>query len=122
LATTGTGLFSSIKDGVPGSLVKDDLIRVSARQQELETLLATTEEPPPVLIHPSMAERYKQEVAALSEALADENYRSEAAELLRSLVEKVALTPVPGQKRLSIDLYGDLAGILSIATKQTSLP
>jgi hypothetical protein len=32
------------------------------------------------------------------------------------------LSPVKGEKDLSLDLYGDLAGILSIAAKEKSMP
>jgi len=110
-------LVQSIKDGVPGSLVKDDLIRMAARREELEKSLANKSETP-VLIHPRMADRYKQEVTALRTALNDEGNRVEAADLIRSLVEKVVLTPKAAEKGLSIDLYGDLAGILTIATKK----
>ena len=112
-------LVQSIKDGVPAALIKDDLIRVAARQEEIQKFLENTEEAP-VLIHPRMADRYKQEVGALRLALNDESHRAEAAELLRSLVEKIVLTPKEGEKKLAIDLYGDLAGILSIATNRAS--
>lgn len=108
----------SIKDGVPATLIKDDLVRVSARCDELKQILDNTEDTP-VLIHPRMADRYKKEVAALRAALNDEANRTEAAELLRSLVDKIVLTPKATGKGLSIDLYGDLAGILSIAANQS---
>jgi site-specific DNA recombinase len=46
------------------------------------------------------------------EALAVEGSRDQAFELIRSLVDKVVLTPVEGQLR--INLYGELAGILTL--------
>jgi site-specific DNA recombinase len=55
---------------------------------------------------------YRQKVAALHEALAVEGSRDQAFELIRSLVDKVVLTPVNG--KLRIDLHGDLAGILRL--------
>jgi len=42
--------------------------------------------------------------------------RSEASQLLRTLVDKIVLTPKEDNQGLSIDLYGDLAGILNLAT------
>ena len=51
----------------------------------------------------------------MSEALNTEEHRQEAAELLRSLVDKIELQPVAGEDRLAIDLHGDLAGILTMA-------
>ncbi len=43
------------------------------------------------------------------------------AEHLRTLIDKIVLTLVPGRQDLSIDLYGDLAGILSIASKENAM-
>jgi len=47
---------------------------------------------------------------------AEEN-RAEAADLLRSLLDRIELTP-NHQDRLEIDLYGDLAGILTLAANK----
>ena len=45
----------------------------------------------------------------------------EAKEHVRALIEKIVLTPREGRKDLSIDLYGDLAGILKIASEGDSM-
>ncbi len=39
--------------------------------------------------------------------------------MIRNLIDKIVLTPVEhqGHKTLSIDLYGDIGGILSMATE-----
>ena len=54
-------------------------------------------------------------------SLNHQEHRSEAHIHLRSLIEKIVLTPKPEQKKLSIDLYGDLAGILSIASQENPM-
>ena len=108
-------LVQSIKDGVPGSVLKEDAIRIEQRKAELEHLLENAEEAPPIF-HPNMALRYHQEVRRLIESLNEEDHRSEAAELVRSLFDKVVLTPTKDRKSLVVDLHGDLAGILSMAT------
>ncbi len=104
-------------DGVPGSAVKDDLVQIGERREELEQLLDQSEEVS-VLIHPNMGERYRQEVTALVSALNEDEGRTEAATLLRSLIEEIRLTPNPEWDDLTIDLFGDLAGILSMATNK----
>jgi hypothetical protein len=88
-------------------------VRITARREELATLLAGTKEEP-VLLHPGMSAHYHDQVANLAQALNQEENRAEAADLLRSLVDRIILTP-NAQGRLEIDLYGDLAGILSLA-------
>ncbi len=115
-------VIQAIKDGIPASMIKDDLFRITERQEELATLINThTSHQKKPLLHPSMALRYKQEVQALRSSLNNEATKSEASEHLRALVEKIVLTPKPGQDNLSIDLYGDLAGILRIANEDKSM-
>ena len=83
-----------------------------ARKRELQVFLADAEEPPPVL-HPSMAIVYRQRVGALYDALQHEASRAPAADIIRSLVSEIILTPKNGF--LQVELRGDLAGILTVA-------
>jgi site-specific DNA recombinase len=59
-----------------------------------------------------LAEVNRSKAAALHEALADEASRDEAFELIRSLIEKVVVTPAAGD--VHIDLHGALAGNLGL--------
>ena len=116
LAREKENLIQAIKDGVPAAEVKDDLARISARREELEALLDSTAEEP-VLLHPNMADYYRRQVAALAEALNAEENRAEAADVIRSLVDRITLSP-NAEGKLDIDLYGDLAGILTMAANK----
>jgi site-specific DNA recombinase len=110
-------LVQAILDGVPGSRVKDRMAELETRKAELETVLAEAVEEP-VLLHPNMAEVYRAKVARLVEALNDEHERTEAAKIIRGLVDRIVLTPKDenGRQSLSIDLEGALAGVLALAT------
>ena len=110
-------LVQAILDGVPGSRVKDRMAGLEARKAELEAVLAEAVEEP-VLLHPNMAEVYRAKVARLVDALNDEHDRTEAAEVLRGLIDRIVLTPKEedGRQSLSIDLEGALAGVLALAT------
>src|SRR4051812_34814694 len=55
-------------EGVPPSEVKDDLTANAARREELKAQLDAADEAPP-LLHPEMAELYRQKVTTLSHAL-----------------------------------------------------
>jgi hypothetical protein len=100
--------LQALKDGIPASEVKGDLERIATRRAELEALVEGKEEQQ-VLVHPSMAGHYRQQVQKLTSVLnADEN-RAEAADLLRALIDRIELTP-NAEGKLDIDLYGDLAG------------
>jgi hypothetical protein len=96
--------------------MKEKMDGLETRKTELERFLADADEPPP-LLHPEMAAFYRSQVAELHEALQEESEakRLKAAEILRSLVKEIILTPEDGE--LQIDVRGDLAGILRIAVK-----
>jgi hypothetical protein len=59
-------------------------------------------------LHPNMASICQWRLASLREALGREETRAEAAEIIRSLVNEIVLTPEDGE--LKVDLRGDLAG------------
>ncbi len=104
-------MVDAIAEGVPARTLKDELLALEGRQEELRAELDAAREPATTRLHPNLAELYRQKVAALHAALEDETLRDEAFELIRSLIEKVVRDARPnGQVR--IDLHGELAGIL----------
>ncbi len=113
-------IIQAIKDGVPAAMVKDELQRVSERQDELKELIAAAGQEPRPFVHPAMASRYQAEVKQMIYALQD-SQAGQMREDVRNLIEKIVLTPKTGEKELSIDLYGDLAGILKIASEDKSM-
>lgn len=113
-------VLQAIRDGIAAALVKDELESIASRLETLETIIARGNESPRPLLHPSMARRYREQIAALREALSRSGGAGEPAEHVRGLIEKIVLTPKPqpdeaGRDELKIDLYGDLAGILELA-------
>jgi len=105
-----------LSDALSVDDVKQRGDKLRARKAELEHFLADADEPP-TLLHPAMAVQYRKSVQGLYEALQDpsEGKRVEAAEIIRSLVDRIVLTPVDG--RIEIDVQGDLAGILTLSAK-----
>lgn len=88
-------LVQVIIDGVPGSRVKDKMGQLETRKAELEAQLKNAAEEP-VPLHPNMANYYREQVNRFREALTDENHRTEAAALIRNLIEKIVLNPIAG--------------------------
>ena len=115
------GIMAAIEDGMYQRAMKvrmDDLER-----QKAEIMARMAEAPADVPdIHPNIAEIYKAKVIRLTEALADPELPSEAADAIRSLVGEVVLTP--GEKRGEINavLRGELMGILDFVSKRWSYP
>lgn len=65
-----------------------------------------------------MAEHYRRQVATLADALTAEANRAEATDILRGLIDRIELTPNEESRKLEIDIYGDLAGILGLAANK----
>ena len=85
------------------------------RQDELKAEIASAVAPAP-LIHPNLAEVYRRKVAELHIVLSSEATRAEAMEQVRALVEEITLTP--DAEGLRLDIKGELAGILQLASAQ----
>jgi site-specific DNA recombinase len=103
--------IQAIKDGVSALSIKDELLSLEARKVELQSRLEAPEMPE--LLHPRMADVYREKVGSLCVALETEESRTGAAEAIRALIEAVLLEPDGDQ--LKITLKGDLAGMLSAA-------
>ncbi len=110
-------IVQSICDGVPAKMIKERAVYVDARMTELENLLNAKNDEQ-VVFHPQMAGRYQKEIRNLIATLSDKDNRAEAAHMLRSLIDGVVLTPSEDGTHLVVDLVGDLAGILSVATNR----
>ena len=94
--------------------LKDEMIALEAREDELNALLANRSAAEPSL-HPNLANIYREKVANLNEALADPATKDEAFGIIRSLIDEVRLVPENGELR--VEIRGALAGILALSTQ-----
>jgi site-specific DNA recombinase len=109
-------LLDLILKGGAADRINEKMVKLEVRKKHLQSFLMEAEEPPP-LLHPNMAHHYRVQVAELHEALQEdsETKRMAAADIIRSLVKEIVLTPEEGE--LKIDVRGDLAGILEVSLK-----
>src|SRR6185312_16692756 len=78
--------------------------------ERLAVTFASTPSGAPVELHLNISELYRRKVSDLEGALNGESINAEAAELLRSLIDKVVLSTASGaQNRLKAELHDDLA-------------
>ena len=113
------GVMQSIERGAWTPSIGDRLKKLEGRQTEIAQKLLEFRNPAPIpQLSAAGAEIYKAQVANLETALNDPEIRAEASEALRSLIEKVVLTPdAESPDGLSALLHGELATILALATK-----
>ena len=99
-------------DGMAASTLKEQMIALEAREDELNALLANRPTAEPAL-DPNLAHIYREKVAALHEALADPATKDEVFSIIRTLIDEVRLVPENGELRAEI--CGALAGILALS-------
>jgi site-specific DNA recombinase len=68
----------------------------------------------PVRLHPNLADLYRRKVATLHDLLGSDATRTEAVEIIRSLVDQVMFRPTASDG-LEIDLIDDLARMVHLA-------
>jgi len=113
------GIMAAIEDGMYTPALKERMKGLEKRKAEIEGLLAGADAPPNVRVHPNMAEVYRLKVAELEVALNDDSIKAEAGEILRSLIDRVVLTPAAGAPDgIEAQLHGDLAAILALSNNQ----
>jgi site-specific DNA recombinase len=111
-------LIQAIKDGVSAISIKNELLALEARQAELQQKLEAPEMPE--LLHPRMADVYRERVSGLCQALEREDSRLGATNAIRGLIEAILLEP--DGEQLKITLKGDLAGMMSAARNSKRSP
>jgi hypothetical protein len=104
-------VIDAIKDGLRTLGMREELLALEARKQELAIKIKRALVPVPRL-QPKLANLYRQRIERLHEELNRPELRAEAAEALRGLIDEVRLIPEDG--RLEIELAGNLAGILAL--------
>jgi hypothetical protein len=111
-------LVRAIKDGVSATSIKKELLALEARQAELQQKLEAPEMPE--LLHPRMADVYREKVTTLCQALEHEDSRLGATNAIRELIEAILLEP--DGEQLKITLKGALAGMLSASRDSKRSP
>jgi site-specific DNA recombinase len=108
-------LVDALCQGVPAAEVKDRMIELSARKEELNLIIKGNTKPV-TLLHPNMALTYQAKLDELFTALTNDTTKDTAREAIRSLVDSIILSP-SDDGPMDITLVGDLAGLLTVATK-----
>ena len=108
--------MDAIIAGVPAEQVKERMIELDQQRQQLERRLSASPAPDPILIHPSMAVTYRERVAALIAGLGRSAEMPTAKEALRALVDRIVLILAKESTGVEIELEGDLAALLCLAT------
>ena len=105
------GQYDAIADGLRTAGLREQLLGMEARQADLVRQIQSAPAPAPRL-HPKLADLYRATVSDLAGALNDPEARSEAAEILRGLVERISVR-ADGQGHF-VELTGDIVKLLTL--------
>ena len=114
------GILKAIEDGNYQPTLTERLTQLEARKKELKQNLKAAPETPDLLLHPRLADIYRDKVEKLEEALNEPQCRAEASEVLRSLIERIVLFPT--DDGLTAELTGDIASILAACGENNRIP
>ncbi len=114
-----SSIMSAIEDGIYTPSTKDRLLALEAERDELQSY--TPSEPRPS-IHPNLSNIYREKVAKLEIELQDPAIALEAKSILRSMIDKIIISPLENQPGVSIEIYGEIGAILGISAPEPENP
>jgi site-specific DNA recombinase len=108
-----------IENGGYKPALLDRLDELELQRGRLRERLARVSATPPD-VHPNISEIFRTKVARLAETLNDPVDRAQAAQAIRSLIERVVLSPDPDSGEIKATLEGELGTILEWLAQQTT--
>jgi site-specific DNA recombinase len=110
-------IFRAIEDGLYEPAMKARLVELKEERDRLKTESRAFDPAAlDVLMHPQLAEGYRRRIERL-ERLLEGSEQDEAREIVRSMIERVVLTPRPDGSGLDATLFGALAALLSVSAE-----
>jgi site-specific DNA recombinase len=109
-------IIEAIKDGTRTPGMEEELEALEAQRTGLVGRLSLPNDQDNANViefHPGLPALYRQKVGQLQTALQDEALRREAMAILRTLIEKVIVTPT--EAGIDVALYGELGALMALA-------
>jgi site-specific DNA recombinase len=106
-------IVRAIEDGGYNPTLKARLTTLELEKAQAESRLRTSKPAPVVRLHTNLPRLYRSKIERLAEALNAPGTVTEAAEIMRSLIDRIVLTPKVNV--LEAELHGDLAVLARFA-------
>jgi site-specific DNA recombinase len=111
------GLYDAISEGLRSPGLQDKLLALEGRMEAIDIELASPA-PAPVRLNPNISELYRRKVTELAVTLADPAIAQPAREVVRGLIERVAVRWSEGQAVVVLD--GALTALIGLAQNAKS--
>ena len=113
-------MLKAIEDGMYHPTMKERMAQLETERAALAAEAAHNQAANvEVLVHPNLPELYRRKVRELEQLLETDAARDEARELIRSMIDRVVLTPREGADGLDAALHGELAAIVAVCAAAT---
>jgi site-specific DNA recombinase len=103
----------AIEDGAYTPTLKARLTALEQEKAQTEARLHAGKHAPLLRLHTNLPELYRNKIGRLAEALNAPETVTEAAEIMRGLIDRIVLMPVDSELRA--ELHGDLAVLARFA-------
>jgi len=107
------GLITAIAEGLRASGLQHKLDQLEEEKLRLACVL-NAPQVNPVRLHPGIADSWARRVAELKHLLDQEDTRTEAMEIIRTLIERVNIHPREDGK-FEIELFGEIARMVEVS-------
>ena len=118
--------LSFIIDGDgPMDAVREKLRQLELTKSTMEKSMEHDVQPNNIEMHPNIGQLYQRKISEISHLLSDQASREEAISLIRSLIERIDITPGEKRGQPQVQLIGGLAAILEFAVakqQKTTIP
>jgi DNA invertase Pin-like site-specific DNA recombinase len=105
------GIYDAIAEGFRSPGLQDEVLALEAKQAELKRAIEAAPPPAP-RFHPRLAELYREQVNELHVALNDPGARTEAATILRGLIDRISV--IKGEKGFELELTGNIVKLVGL--------
>ena len=95
--------------------VREKLRQLEFTKSTIEKSMEQDLQPDNIEMHPNIGQLYQRKVSEISHLLSDQASQGEAISLIRSLIERIDITPGEKRGQPQVQLVGGLAAILKFA-------
>ena len=95
--------------------VREKLRHLELTKSTIEKSMEQELKPDNIEMHPNIGQLYQRKVSEINQLLSDHASREEAISLIRSLIERIDITPGEKRGQPQVQLVGGLAAILEFA-------
>ena len=99
----------------PMESIRNTLEELEIQKRALTRELSLQTEDDKIVFHPNIGELYARKIGDLKSLIQDDTTKHQATEIIRSLIEKIVVSPTSQRGKSNVVLHGALASILAYA-------